>query len=79
MTTSNSPLSFSHHTKAIIISKDALPPDLLACYSDKVSLPSKLPISCPLPLFMGMVSAGFPSPADDYIEKTLDLNELLVR
>ncbi len=28
---------------------------------------------------MGKVSAGFPSPADDYIEKTLDLNELLVQ
>ncbi|PZM81440.1 MAG: DNA polymerase V [Candidatus Melainabacteria bacterium] len=23
-------------------------------------------------------SAGFPSPADDYLEKTLDLNELLI-
>jgi DNA polymerase V len=79
MTTSNSPLNFSHHTKTIIISKDALPSDLLARYRDKVSLPSKSPVSCPLPLFMGKVSAGFPSPADDYIEKTLDLNELLVQ
>jgi len=33
----------------------------------------------PLPLFTGKVAAGFPSPADDYIEKTLDLNELLVK
>jgi DNA polymerase V len=33
----------------------------------------------PLPLFSGKVSAGFPSPADDYVEKTLDLNELLVQ
>jgi DNA polymerase V len=32
-----------------------------------------------LPLFASKVSAGFPSPADDYIEKTLDLNELLVK
>ena len=32
-----------------------------------------------LPLFNGKVSAGFPSPADDYVEKTLDLNELLVQ
>jgi len=32
-----------------------------------------------LPLFSGKVSAGFPSPADDYVEKTLDLNELLVQ
>lgn len=33
----------------------------------------------PLPLFTGKISAGFPSPADDYVEKTLDLNELLVK
>ena len=27
----------------------------------------------------GRSSAGFPSPADDYIEKSLDLNELLIK
>jgi DNA polymerase V len=32
-----------------------------------------------IPLFSGKVSAGFPSPADDYVEKNLDLNELLVQ
>ncbi len=32
-----------------------------------------------LPLFAGKVAAGFPSPADDYVEKTLDLNDLLVK
>ena len=32
-----------------------------------------------IPLFLERVSAGFPSPADDYIEKTLDLNELCIR
>jgi DNA polymerase V len=32
-----------------------------------------------LPLQLEKVSAGFPSPAQDYIEKTLDLNELCVR
>ena len=31
------------------------------------------------PLFTERVSAGFPSPADDYIDKRLDLNELLIR
>lgn len=31
------------------------------------------------PLFTVRVSAGFPSPADDYIEHTLDLNEKLIR
>lgn len=34
--------------------------------------------SVALPLFTGKVAAGFPSPADDYVEKSLDLNELLV-
>ena len=30
------------------------------------------------PLFLSGVSAGFPSPADDYIDRKLDLNELLI-
>lgn len=30
------------------------------------------------PLFSCQVSAGFPSPADDYIDRRLDLNELLI-
>ena len=33
---------------------------------------------CPIPLYASKVSAGFPSPAEDYIETQLDLNELLV-
>ncbi len=33
----------------------------------------------PLPCFLESVPAGFPSPAEDHIEKTLDLNEFLVR
>jgi len=32
-----------------------------------------------IPLFLERVSAGFPSPAEDYVEKTLDLNELCVQ
>lgn len=32
-----------------------------------------------LPLFTVKVSAGFPSPAQDYLERQLDLNELCVR
>ena len=32
----------------------------------------------PLPLFSALVPAGFPSPADDYIERALDINEYLV-
>lgn len=32
-----------------------------------------------LPLFSCGVSAGFPSPADDYIGQQLDINDLLIR
>lgn len=32
-----------------------------------------------LPLYGSSVSAGFPSPADDYIESRLNLNELLIK
>jgi DNA polymerase V len=32
-----------------------------------------------LPLFSARVPAGFPSPADDYIDRALDLNEHLIR
>ncbi len=44
-----------------------------------IFLPSPSPSRMPLPLFNGKVAAGFPSPADDYVEKNLDLNELLVQ
>jgi DNA polymerase V len=33
----------------------------------------------PLPAFLSPVQAGFPSPADDYIENHLDLNGLVVQ
>lgn len=32
-----------------------------------------------IPLFLDRVPAGFPSPASDYTEKTLDLNELCIK
>ncbi|KJS09252.1 MAG: hypothetical protein VR73_03220 [Gammaproteobacteria bacterium BRH_c0] len=43
-----------------------------------------LPIPSPLrafaaPIYLSRVPAGFPSPADDYVDKPLDLNELLIR
>ena len=45
----------------------------------KILLPATNLRSLALPLFGSKVSAGFPSPADDYVEKTLDLNELLIQ
>jgi DNA polymerase V len=32
-----------------------------------------------LPIFVARISAGFPSPAEDYIDKKLDLNEYLIK
>jgi len=34
--------------------------------------------TCALPLYAATVQAGFPSPADDYLEGALDLNEHLI-
>lgn len=31
------------------------------------------------PIFLALVEAGFPSPADDWIEDALDLNKLLIK
>ncbi|TWI76772.1 DNA polymerase V [Desulfobotulus alkaliphilus] len=31
-----------------------------------------------IPLFTESVSAGFPSPAQDYVERSLDLNDLCI-
>jgi len=48
-------------------------------HPDTLLFPAPSSVRLSLPLFSGKVAAGFPSPADDYIEKTLDLNELLVQ
>lgn len=40
--------------------------------------PDPLPESLHINLFACSVVAGFPSPAEDHIEKTLDINELLI-
>jgi len=41
--------------------------------------PSELPPSLRLPLFGHKIVAGFPSPADDYVEDRIDLNQHLIR
>ncbi len=35
--------------------------------------------SISVPMFQARVQAGFPSPAQDYVENTLDLNELCIK
>jgi len=44
-----------------------------------VSRPETRAGAVPLPLCGARVPAGFPSPADDFVEDTLDLNTFLVR
>ena len=51
----------------------------LSITRDPILYPTQVSIRVSLPLFNGKVAAGFPSPADDYVEKNLDLNELLVQ
>ncbi len=41
--------------------------------------PAKTASRCWRPLFAAPIPAGFPSPADDYIERSLDLNEHLIK
>lgn len=41
--------------------------------------PNPLPKAPSITLYSEGVSAGFPSPAQDYVEKTLDLNELCIK
>lgn len=45
---------------------------------DKVFTPDETTAIC-CPLFMSSVEAGFPSPAEDYIEGRLDLNKYLIK
>lgn len=41
-------------------------------------LPAIFPQHVPLPYFIEKVPAGFPSPAEGYIDKSIDLNEYLI-
>jgi DNA polymerase V len=43
------------------------------------STASEIASQCSLPLALCRVEAGFPSPADDYMEGSLDLNEHVVK
>ena len=49
---------------------------LVAFTADGWTIPIRKPIA--LPLFTNYVAAGFASPADDFMERTLDLNEYLI-
>ncbi len=50
----------------------------LAQYPE-IQFPANDAVALALPLFASRVAAGFASPADDYIETPLDLNEYLIQ
>ncbi len=82
---------YAESTKAIRVPESLLPEiknmltlrkqaiNKLNIASANILFPSPAAQQLDIPLFSGKVAAGFPSPADDYIEKTLDLNDLLVK
>lgn len=43
------------------------------------SIPDERPQILALPLFSDFVPCGFPSPAQDYVERSIDLNELMIQ
>ena len=82
---------FGEPTKVlrIPISQDAVISDFLEAYQRKqqklgfepvteITLPAIDAKRAYLPLFGSKVPAGFPSPADDHLEKRLDANEFLI-
>ena len=42
-------------------------------------LSGEIRVRCTIPLMNDHVQAGFPSPATDYMEDRIDLNEVLIR
>lgn len=75
------------------VSQKSVVSDLLAAYARKqqrqqihdnldspqtFALPDLSASAIPLPLYQSKVPAGFPSPADDHIEKRLDPSEYLI-
>jgi len=52
--------------------------DTLAQLESQMLRPADVLNELARPIFSSHVSAGFPSPADDYIEGQLDLNELMI-
>ncbi|KFD17052.1 MULTISPECIES: translesion error-prone DNA polymerase V autoproteolytic subunit [Tatumella] len=45
----------------------------------KFYLPAEIHAMQDLPFFISRVPCGFPSPAQDYVEQRIDLNQLLIR
>ncbi len=73
----------------IPVSQEPVIKDFLAAYQKKrlntdldavtdFELPSLNHVPINLPLYSSKVSAGFPSPAEEYVEKRLDPNDFLI-
>jgi DNA polymerase V len=74
---------FGEPTQPVRVPVSLLPTvrDLLArCRrSEGVWSFTRHPTTIPLPLYSSRIAAGFPSPADDHLDDTIDLNEQLVQ
>ena len=77
--TVNTPHSFAQtSTPAGLIQQPRFDRAAQSAVAEQILLPSKVSPVQLTPLYSHSISAGFPSPADDYIKERLDLNELLV-
>ncbi|HEA26200.1 MAG TPA: translesion error-prone DNA polymerase V autoproteolytic subunit [Ectothiorhodospiraceae bacterium] len=76
--------AFGEETKVVRIPESKVPAvkrwlkDLKQGHSDAVIESAVEPTPLLIPIYGHKVAAGFPSPADDYIEGQLDLNEHLI-
>jgi DNA polymerase V len=85
------PTKYGEATQVIRVPKSLVPrvADCLKTAQEKCAVdtttiaqlyrPAEDGIHHPLPLFATRIAAGFPSPADDYVEGQLDLNEHLIK
>jgi DNA polymerase V len=76
---------YKEPTKAIRVPEGSISyiQDFLQSYPDKVHeigfVDTNNVVKLEIPLFSSMVAAGYPSPAEDHIEDTLDLNDYMVQ
>jgi len=75
---------YKEPTKAIRVPEGSIPSikHYLARYpevGDVISVNEENVVKLNIPIFSSKVAAGFPSPAEDHIEDTLDLNDYMVR
>jgi DNA polymerase V len=63
-----------------LITKSAVSLAELECrFPGRIIRAEPAPSLASIPLYASAVPAGFPSPADDYVDRALDLNEYLVQ